>query len=428
MENLNTAIATTIRKARHYARKLWVRVVLMGLLALVATGGSQLLEPLIPDELARSVNGGSADRLLQLIASAMLAVTIFSITVMVSVYQSSSTQWTPRVHRLIMQDRTTQNTLAVFIGAYVYALLAIVLREIGIYVDERAFVLFWMTVGVVVVIVVYLIRWVLHLQGFGQLMDTTREVEQVTRAQFKDRLARPCLGARPLTSDIPEGTRTVHAWESGYLKQVYPEALNAVAEKHDVRIFLNRTIGHFAFYNAPLMEVQDTGGALDWDAFLKDVRETVILGDVRGYEQDPRFGLIVMGEIGSKALSPGVNDPGTAIDVITRIGRVLSYYKDETESDPETLLAHLYVAPLDPVDLLRDGFGALSRDGAGTLEVQQRLQQTLTGLMHHPDKKLSEAARNMARQELARALQVLTFEPDRELLRKTADVSVREEE
>ena len=423
MENLNALIATALRRTRHYTRKMWVRVVLMGLLAFVATGIGQLVEAYIPQKLATSVDGGAADRLLQLIASAMLAVTIFSITVMVSVYQSSSTQWTPRVHRLIMTDRTTQNTMAVFIGAYVYALLGIILRELGIYGDERAFVLFWMTV--LVVIVVYLIRWVLHLQGFGQLVDTTRQVEDVTRAQFRDRLARPCLGARPFTGDLPEGTRALDAWESGYLKQIYPEALNSVAERYDIRIYMTRTVGQFTFVNAPLMQIELCGEEPDWDALRDDIRETLVVGDVRDYEQDPGFGLIVMGEIGSKALSPGVNDPGTAIDVITRIGRILSEYKDETASDPATLLAHLHVPPLDPADLLRDGFGALSRYGAGTLEVQQRLQHTLRGLMRHPDSGLRAAARAMAQQELSRALEVLSFAPDRAALIASADPDIR---
>ena len=132
MDNARSFMMTAFRKARHYARKLWVRVVLIGLLAVLAVALSQWVELYVPDTLSRSLDGAAADRLLQLIASAMLAVTIFSITVMVSVYQSSSTQWTPRVHRLIMQDKTTQNTLAVFIGAYVYALLGIILRELGV--------------------------------------------------------------------------------------------------------------------------------------------------------------------------------------------------------------------------------------------------------------------------------------------------------
>ena len=130
MKHLNALIATALRRTRLYTQKLWVRVVLMGLLAVVATGVSKLLELYVPRELGRSIDGAAADLLLQLIAAAMLSVTIFSITVMVSVYQSSSSQWTPRVSRLIMTDKTTQNTMAVFIGAYVYALIGIIEIEI----------------------------------------------------------------------------------------------------------------------------------------------------------------------------------------------------------------------------------------------------------------------------------------------------------
>jgi len=424
-ELLETGPKTLLRKARYYTRKLWVRVVILGLMAFAAVAASQMLEYVIPKNLAQSLDGAAADRLLNIIASAMLSVTIFSITVMVSVFQSSSSQWTPRIHRLIIEDKVTQNTMAVFIGAYVYALLGIILRETGVYADEHAFVLFWMTAAVMAVIVVYLIRWVLHLQGFGQLVDITRQVEQTTRDQFKERLAQPCLGARPFTGDLPESTRTLHAWESGYIQHIYPEALNALAKEHEVELYLTENIGNFTFLNAPLLEVVQKGNDLDWAALCEASPEALILGDIRTYDQDPRFGLIVMGEVGSKALSPGINDAGTAIDVITRIGRILSSYRDETENTPENVLEHLYVRPLDPVDLLRDGFGALSRDGAGTLEVQQRLQHTLSGLMRHPNPELCKAARDMAEQELARALDAQTFKPDQAALIAAADPDIR---
>ena len=409
---------TLLRKARVYARKLWVRVVIMGLLAFLSLGLTQLVEPLVPKNIATMLSGAAADRLLDVIANAMLAVTIFSITIMVSVHQASSSQFTPRVHRLIIQDRTTQNTLAVFIGAYVYALLAIILRELGVYVDERAFVLFVVTVLVLAVIVIYLIRWVLHLQSFGSLIDNARQIEKVTLAQFRDRLDNPCLGANPLTGEIPEG-ETIVAAESGYIKHIYPEGLNEVADAHGVSLYLRRNIGSFVFVNEPLVTVIREGAAedeLDFETLTEGVRANIVLGDVRTFDQDPRFGLMVMGEVASKALSPGINDPGTAIDVITRIGRILSVYEDETENRPETLLGHLHVRPISPRDLIEDGFAALSRDGAGVVEVQIRLQQTLAGLMQHPDKGLREAARAAAATELARALAEMSFEPDRERL------------
>ncbi len=421
---------TLLRKTREYTRKLWVRVLLMGLMAFVALGLTQLIEGFVPDKIATSLTGSAADRLLQIIANAMLAVTTFSITVMVSVYRASSTQWTPRVHRLIIQDRTTQNTLAVFIGAYVYALVAIIMRELGIYVDERAFVLFVMTVVVLAVIVIYLIRWVLHLQTFGSLIDTTRQIEDVTRAQFKERLNDPCLGARALTGDVPGDAKPILATESGYIQHIYPEAMNNVAKTHGVELYLTRYIGEFVFLNEPMIQVVKRGtpedDTHDWESLEKEVRDNMRMGDLRTFDQDPRFGLTVMGEVASKALSPGVNDPGTAIDVITRIGRILSAYKDESLAERDHKLKYLFVAPLDPEDLIEDAFSPLARDGAAVVEVQQRLQATLSGLMRHPDERLSAAARKAAEIHLRRALAVIDFEPDRERLMSMARSDVRE--
>ena len=421
--------STLIRKARYYGKKLSVRVMIMGMMAVVAVALSSQIEHWIPEKLGTSLTGEAADRLLSIIANAMLAVTTFSLSVMVSVYRSTSTQWTPRVHRLIIQDLTTQNTLAVFIGAYVYALIAIIMRELGVFDDKRAFVLFVTTVLVLVLIVFYLIRWVLHLQSFGSLIDTSRQVEDETRQMFRERLANPCLGANALTDPIPDSAEVINSDESGYIRLIHPEALNAVAKNHGVNIYLLRNIGSFVFINEPLVKIDRIGDPADDehddDSLHAGIKSSIILGDVRSFDQDPRFGLIVMGEVASKALSPGVNDPGTAIDVIHRIGRILTDYEDEVARDREDVLANIFVEPLDPADLIQDAFGALARDGMTVVEVQQRLQATLGGLMHHPDKGLCKAARDAAEKHLARALSVIVFGPDRDQLISSASEQVR---
>ncbi|WP_299731291.1 DUF2254 domain-containing protein [uncultured Tateyamaria sp.] len=410
---------TLMQLARYYWRKLHVRVALMGLLAFVALGSTQLVEVMVPDRLAQTVPGAAADRLLNVIANAMLAVTTFSLTVMVSVYQSSSSQWTPRVHQLIMQDSVTQNTLAAFIGAYVFALVAIILRETGVYVDDRAIVLFWVTVLVLAYVVWSLIRWVLHLQTLGSLIHTTRQVEEITCTQFRERLDTPCLGAQAWDGTVPGTATPIRARQSGYVQHIYPEALQELAEKADVTLFLSSAIGSFVFLNEPLVWVE--GPVDDRDAFEDEVRSLTVMGDVRTYDQDPRFGLLIMSEIGSKALSPGVNDPGTAIDVLNRCARILSLYKDETEGEAAPLYDRLRVQPIDPVDLITDAYSGIARDGAGDVEVQQRLQRCLNGLLQHPDKGLQKAAETLGREYLNRALEAITWAPDRDrLLAKTA--------
>ena len=98
---------TLLRRARGLLRQLWVRVLAMGLLAIVVLGLTQVIEVFVPDAVGTRLTGAAADRLLQIIANAMLAVTTFSLSVMVAVYRASSSQFTPRVHLLIMQDPVT---------------------------------------------------------------------------------------------------------------------------------------------------------------------------------------------------------------------------------------------------------------------------------------------------------------------------------
>ena len=159
---------------------------------------------------------------------------------------------------------------------------------------------------------------------------------------------------------------------------------------------------------------------------MDDIRRLAVLGDVRTYDQDPRFGLLVMSEIGSKALSPGVNDPGTAIDVLNRSARILSLYKDETASDMAPRHDRLHVAPLDPMDLVIDAFAGIARDGAAEVEVQQRLQRVMAGLMHHPDDGLSEAARILGSEFLDRAREAIAWAPDRDRLVAKAAKALRD--
>ncbi|MCX8228249.1 MAG: DUF2254 domain-containing protein, partial [Sulfitobacter sp.] len=292
------------------------------------------------------------------------------------------------------------------------------------------FVLFITTVLVLVLIVFYLIRWVLHLQSFGSLIDTSRQVESETRQMFRDRLDNPCLGANPLVDDVPDGAEVIGATESGYIQHLFPEGLNDVAKEHGVHIYFVRNIGNFVFINEPLVQIDRVGDPIDDDHNDETLREgiqrNIVLGDVRTFDQDPRFGLIVMGEVASKALSPGVNDPGTAIDVINRIGRILTDYEDEIARERDEVLASIFVRPLNPADLIQDAFGALARDGKTVVEVQQCLQTTLGGLMRHPDDGLCKAARVAAERHLLRALSGITFAPDRDQLLESATKEVRD--
>lgn len=113
----------------------------------------------------------------------------------------------------------------------------------------------------------------------------------------------------------------------------------------------------------------------------KRIVDCFSIGDVRSFDQDPRFGACVLTEIASRALSPAVNDPGTAIDVISRALRILHAWRGPVdEKSCEPVNPRWRVVFIDVADLFDDLFTPISRDGAAVVEVGLRLQKAFAVL------------------------------------------------
>ncbi|BBE64520.1 hypothetical protein TRKP064_p0021 (plasmid) [Klebsiella pneumoniae] len=69
---------------------------------------------MIPESVSVKVGAEAVDNILNILASSMLAVTTFSLSIMVTAYGSATTNVTPRATRLVVEDVTTQNVLATF--------------------------------------------------------------------------------------------------------------------------------------------------------------------------------------------------------------------------------------------------------------------------------------------------------------------------
>ena len=100
------------------------------------------------------------------------------------------------------------------------------------------------------------------------------------------------------------------------------------------------------------------------------------------YDEDPRFGLIALTEIASKALSPGINDPGTAIQIIGSHERLFFLWNEVIKNNEGTNI--LYDCITDPkismIEFFDDAFRPISRDGADNLEVMLRLQKAFNSI------------------------------------------------
>jgi len=188
----------------------------------------------------------------------------------------------------------------------------------------------------------------------------------------------------------------------------------------DLRIHLLCQIGTFAMPARPLMEVE---GVIS-DETRAHLLEALSCSDARAIDNDPRYGLVILSEIGQRSMSSAINDPGTCIDVIGTCVRLLHRWAEHTTraADAEVRYPNVHVAPLQASDLFEDVFTPIARDAAGSLEVNIRLQKGFAALLQAPDPAIAGEARRHAQVALARALERLSFAADREALRASAVV------
>ncbi|WP_027245625.1 DUF2254 domain-containing protein [Leisingera daeponensis] len=381
---------------RRIARKLWFRVVLISVLSLLALLLAPLAKPLLPDSLSEDFGREAVLPVLTILASGMLAVTTFSLNVMVSAYRTAASMATPRVYRLLLEDTVTHRVLATFVGGFIFSLSGVILFRARYYTPEGALVVFGITIVVVFLIVGAILRWIDHLSGLGSMDHTLRLIESRTRDSMRARLDAPCLGGQCSDSGgVPAGAVVIPAARSGFVRFAGMAQLDELAQEAGTEITLARAPGEYILRGQPVAWA--TGGDND---FCKAASKAVDIGDVRSFDQDPSFGLTLLAETAQRALSPGINDPGTAIEVMGRLGRLLweTMPADEISSTRKPDFPNVKVPPVTARHLLRCAFPPIARSGSESPSVMGWMQKTLEELESHSNPEMAKAAAEMRKE------------------------------
>lgn len=370
-------------------RQLWWQAVAYGLVGIGTALLALWAELVFPWEPPWKISRDAVSSLLTIISSSMLAVTTFSLGAMTGAFGAVTANVTPRATLLLMEDRLTHNVLSSFIGAFVFSIVSIIVLQTGSYGERGRAVLFIFTIAILAIIVIQLLRWINHLISLGRVSATIERVEAAARAALQERLSVPYLGANGWFADspLPQGAQPVLARTISYLQFIDMEKLSQIAEANDLQIYIGANAGAFLYEDTPLAWVIGEMNA----EIEADVHDQFVTGSNRSFEQDPRFGLIVMAEIGSRALSSATNDAGTALDVIGRLTRLLALWS-KGRSDADVLYPRLHLRPLSDADLFDDAFLILGRDGAHLIEIQLRLQKSLAALQRMGSPEFQAAA------------------------------------
>jgi len=403
--------------------RLWLRPLLLAVLSVAAAFVARVANNLPIGGRVPEIASDSIETLLAITAGSMLVIATLAVASMVSAYASASSTATPRAFSLLISDDLSQNALSTFLGAFIFTFVALVALKNGFYDSSGLFVLFSMTVAVLAIVIVTFVRWVDWIARLGRIGTTVEKVEAAGAEAFRRIRGNPRLGGAAIPTGLDCG-HPVHGDAVGYVQHVNVGSLQEFASRHGIRVRLNARPGFFAAPGRPLVFLHWDGDA-DAAVDVAVLRRAFNIGDGRVYDDDPRFALVALSEIACRALSPAVNDPGTAIAIFGSFIRLFGIVAEPPDDDAaaEPQFDRVLVPDLKPDDMLDDAFRAVSRDGAGLVEVQVRLQKTLKSIAAMPDERLAEAAKKQSRAALARAEAALDHLPDIELVRDTANWS-----
>jgi uncharacterized membrane protein len=387
-----TALKLPLLIFMRYYRSLGLRVSFYAALALALPICSPLIVGTLSDETTDWLGFAAVEPVLTILASSMLAVSTFSLNVMVSSHRMAASTTTPRMHRLLLEDTTTQSVLAVFIGAFVFALTSIVLFQAQVLTDRDAVVVMAVTIAVAAGVVLAMLRWIGHLSTLGSMEESLRLATVRADAALSALARDPALRGQPLTDAtvMPVEATTLRAAETGILQLIDVAGLQR-ALPEAASVYVLHSPGTHVLKGQTLARIGGRHGAEVCNA----LRGQFTFGPERTHEQDAAYGLTILSEIGTRALSPGINDPGTAIAVLQRLKGLLWDFA-HVPAEPEACDApNVFVPVTERATLVRAAFAQIAREGAGTPEVAATLLGTLRALGTTDDPAMRDAVQQM---------------------------------
>ncbi|MCO6428438.1 DUF2254 domain-containing protein [Nitrosomonas communis] len=425
-------ISLTLRsRVRFYLNRirehLWVKPLVICLLSIIVAFLAALADRFDFGQSVPDISAKSIETLLSIVSTSMLVIAVFAVGAMLSAYASASSAATPRSFFLVIADDVSQNSLSVFIGAFIFSIIGLVALLNGIYDKPGRFVLFLITMIVFAMVIFTFVRWVDRIARLGRLGTTVDKVEAAARDALTIRARFPTFGAAKEVKTDGQGV-AVYSKEVGYVQRIDVARLQILAEQFEGNIVVCALPGTFSAPDQPLAYVEAPNFS-EAETVLDDIGGAFMIGGERTFDEDPRFGLVVLSEIASRALSPAVNDPGTAIDVIGTLVRLFVLWTRSYDAAGEHSVEFDRVAipEISLDDMFDDAFNAISRDGASALEVAIRLQKAFHSLVSLEHKQMRQAAIAHARLALRYAELALKLPEEIEAVRRVAEHTIQME-
>jgi len=342
-----------------------------------------------------------ARAVLATIAGSIITVagTTFSITI--AVLSMASGQFGPRLLRNFMRDRGSQAVLGAFVATFLYCLL--VLRTVRGTNDNTYVPHLSVTIGTVLSVIclgalIYFIHHTAESIQVTTIIDVVgRDLDSTLCRKFPEA---PSSTRSVTAPELP--LRIVMATTFGYVQNIdQQELLERAGCEHS--LFRLVRPGDYVMPGIPLLEILGNGNGED----DSQIQREFTLGSQRTPNEDPEFGFLQLVEIAVRALSPGINDPFTAIMCIDRLSASLCLLAERFDPPAELVdekgEVRVMQKPYQAAELAHSAFSQIRHNGKSTPAIVDHLRKqidvVLTRAREGPFRNALERERDLLREE-----------------------------
>jgi uncharacterized membrane protein len=313
--------ATRFRLRQYIRGSLWVLPLLGGVLGALLGELDVLLEQSEHLPAGLTYSSSTASTVLSAVVGAMAALTGFVVTVTVLVVQMATGTFSARYMRLWYRDRMLKASLALLVGTLAFSFALLRRVESNFVPNLGVSIAGMLVIASLLFFLVFLDRYLHRLRPVAVAVLVAGYIYRDFERDAAALAAAPEIFSGVFERGERQPTMVVRSAMPGAIQAIDVRGLLQWARVHDQLVVVHHSIGDFVPAGAELIEAYGRSAADRWAE--RSLRGMVALGAERTIEQDPAFAIRIMVDIADHALSPAVNDPTTAVQVLDHLGEVL---------------------------------------------------------------------------------------------------------
>ena len=260
----------------------------------------------------------TARSIISSVVSGIISLAVFSFSMVMIILNQTASQMSNRILDKLIGNRFQQIVLGVYIGTIVFALFLLsTIRDIdsGIYIPALSTYLLILLTIVDIFLFIYFLHFITQSVKYDVIIQRIYK-ETISKME------KECLLKKEKRNYIlPPDGHLVNTTSAGIYEGFNEDALLRICEKNDCVLYTMKPTGTFVYENAPIIKISKTIA----DEAIKEIVNSVYIHDNESIDNNFFYGFTQLMEVAVKALSPGINDPGTAVQCLRALSRLFIF-------------------------------------------------------------------------------------------------------